>query len=93
MSKENNLNMSVPVKLMYGGVAGAVAQTITYPLDVIRRRMQTAIDSVNMLTLVKTIYKKEGLSGFYRGMLPNYLKVVPAIAVSFVTFEAVRGLL
>jgi solute carrier family 25 phosphate transporter 23/24/25/41 len=29
-------------KLIAGGIAGAFSQTITYPLDVLRRRMQVA---------------------------------------------------
>ena len=32
--------LPVPVMLMFGGAAGLVAQTVTYPLDVIRRQMQ-----------------------------------------------------
>jgi solute carrier family 25 phosphate transporter 23/24/25/41 len=31
---------SVPVKLIAGGIAGALAQTCTYPLDLVRRRFQ-----------------------------------------------------
>jgi hypothetical protein len=32
--------LPVPVMLSFGGVAGLVAQTATYPLDVVRRQMQ-----------------------------------------------------
>ena len=32
--------VSTPMKLVFGASAGLVAQTITYPLDVVRRRMQ-----------------------------------------------------
>jgi solute carrier family 25 (mitochondrial phosphate transporter), member 23/24/25/41 len=32
-------------KLVAGGVAGAVAQTLTYPMDVLRRRFQVFIPS------------------------------------------------
>ena len=37
------LVLLVPAKLLCGGVAGAVAQTLSYPLDVTRRRMQLAM--------------------------------------------------
>ena len=37
------LVLTVPAKLVCGGMSGAVAQTVAYPLDVARRRMQLAM--------------------------------------------------
>jgi solute carrier family 25 (mitochondrial carrier protein), member 16 len=39
------LVLSIPAKLLCGGFAGAVAQSVSYPLDVTRRRMQLALMS------------------------------------------------
>lgn len=80
-------------------MAGAFAQTITYPLDVLRRRMQvTGMDRMgykykSTWHAVQCVMAEEGLKGFYKGMMPNYLKVAPAIGVSFVTYEACKDLL
>ena len=30
--------------------------------------------------MIKEIWEKEGLVGFYRGLVPNMLKVVPAVS-------------
>lgn len=35
--------LTVPAKLFCGGLAGAVAQSFSYPMDVTRRRMQLAM--------------------------------------------------
>lgn len=35
----------------------------------------------------------EGIRGWYRGLLANYLKVGPSIAVSFVTYEYCKWLI
>ncbi|PZC73521.1 hypothetical protein B5X24_HaOG209453 [Helicoverpa armigera] len=39
---KGGLVLTVPGKLVCGGLAGAVAQSVSYPLDVTRRRMQLA---------------------------------------------------
>ncbi|KAF9989005.1 hypothetical protein BGZ75_007915 [Mortierella antarctica] len=80
---------TVGMKLICGALAGSFAQTVTYPLDVLRRRMQvTGMDAVSYKYSstwdgVKKIIKQEGVRGLYKGMVPNYLKVAPAISISF----------
>lgn len=37
------LVLNIPAKLLAGGLAGAIAQSFSYPLDVTRRRMQLAM--------------------------------------------------
>lgn len=38
----------------------------------------------------RTILKVEGISGLYRGIIPNAIKVVPNSAVRFVCYEWLR---
>ncbi|CAG8610816.1 10557_t:CDS:2 [Cetraspora pellucida] len=86
----------VAQKLLCGALAGSFAQTITYPLDVLRRRMQvTGMKELeykynNTWDALTQLIKREGIRGLYKGMVPNYLKVAPAISVSFVTYEACK---
>lgn len=46
-----NYKNSVAVKLACGSVAGLLGQTITYPLDVVRRQMQVIICSDSKLVM------------------------------------------
>lgn len=84
---------SISRKLLCGALAGSIAQTVTYPLDVLRRRMQvTGMSSMQYKysgtwDAARTMVRKEGVRGLYKGMIPNYLKVAPAISISFVTYE------
>lgn len=87
-------------KLVCGALAGTIAQTFTYPLDVLRRRMQVngLSDMVgykyrNTWHAASEIVKNEGVRGLYKGMIPNYLKVAPAIGVSFYTYELCKTFL
>lgn len=43
-----------------------------------------------MSTMFKRIYSEEGFKGFYRGLAPNFLKVAPAVSISYVVYETVR---
>ncbi|EPS99909.1 hypothetical protein FOMPIDRAFT_1041944 [Fomitopsis schrenkii] len=90
---------SIPRKLLCGALAGSISQTITYPFDVLRRKMQVtgmsghgkkyngAVDAL-WITL-----QTEGPKGLYRGIWPNLLKVAPSIATSFFTYELVKDFL
>ncbi|XP_055785213.1 solute carrier family 25 member 16-like [Salvelinus fontinalis] len=85
------------VNLLCGGMAGAIAQTISYPLDVARRRMQLGVvlpDSDKCLTLTKTlkyVYSQYGMKkGLYRGLSLNYIRCVPSQAVAFTTYEFMK---
>ncbi|EGO00245.1 hypothetical protein SERLA73DRAFT_180723 [Serpula lacrymans var. lacrymans S7.3] len=92
---------SIARKLACGALAGSVSQTLTYPFDVLRRKMQvTGMASGGLgykyngaLDALQSIVRTEGLQGLYRGLWPNLLKVAPSIATSFFTYELVKELL
>lgn len=35
-------------------------------------------------------YQHEGLRGFYKGLFPNLLKVVPAASITYMVYEAMK---
>ena len=39
------------------------------------------------------MWRLEGVNGFYRGMIPNYLKVVPSISITFLVYEWMKTVL
>ncbi|XP_025410435.1 graves disease carrier protein-like [Sipha flava] len=90
--------LTVPAKLLCGGMSGALAQCVSYPLDVTRRRMQLAsMDQTNskyghgMIKTLVTVYRTNGITnGLYRGMSINFIRAVPMVAVSFSTYELMK---
>ncbi|KAJ4483477.1 mitochondrial carrier domain-containing protein [Lentinula aciculospora] len=92
---------SVTRKLTCGALAGSISQTLTYPFDVLRRKMQVTGMKSSALGVKYTgawdalfgIVRTEGVRGLYRGLWPNLLKVAPSIATSFFTYELVKELL
>ncbi|CAM6013906.1 unnamed protein product [Sphagnum balticum] len=108
---DDGAELGVVTKLACGAAAGTVGQTVAYPLDVVRRRMQmvgwkdassiiTADGQVRapvqyngMVDAFRKTVKNEGLRALYKGLVPNSVKVVPSIAIAFVTYELMKDLL
>ncbi|KAK9832837.1 hypothetical protein WJX81_005482 [Elliptochloris bilobata] len=77
-----------------GAAAGTLASTVCYPLDTIRRRMQMRGRTyAGQADAFRTIWRTEGMSGFYQGWLANTLKVAPQSSIRFVAYEALKGFL
>ncbi|XP_038046634.1 mitochondrial coenzyme A transporter SLC25A42-like isoform X1 [Patiria miniata] len=84
--------------MAFGAVAGLVGQSASYPLDVVRRRMQTAgLTKYTYDTIVNTareIYHEGGVvRGLYKGLSMNWVKGPIAVGVSFTTYELARRFL
>ncbi|KFY46288.1 hypothetical protein V495_02580 [Pseudogymnoascus sp. VKM F-4514 (FW-929)] len=96
---EGDKNPSALRKLAAGAISGAVAQTCTYPFDVLRRRFQINTMSgmgyqyKGVFDAVKVIIAQEGVKGLYKGIVPNLLKVAPSMASSWLSFEMTRDFL
>lgn len=43
-----------------------------------------------MSELVKRIMAKDGFFGLYRGIVPNFMKVIPAVSISYVVYEYMK---
>ncbi|KAK3353064.1 mitochondrial carrier domain-containing protein [Lasiosphaeria hispida] len=85
-------------ELFAGGIAGLVSQTASYPLEVIRRRMQVggAVGDGHRMRIGETaalIMRERGTRGFFVGLTIGYVKVVPMAAAAFFTYERLKMLL
>ncbi|KAJ6168525.1 hypothetical protein N7497_001368 [Penicillium chrysogenum] len=96
LTPEGDKNPSPYRKLLAGAISGAVAQTCTYPFDVLRRRFQINTMSgmgyqyTSIWDAVRVIVAEEGLRGLFKGIGPNLLKVAPSMASSWLSFEMTR---
>ena len=44
-----------------------------------------------MTSVFKKIIQQEGLPGLYRGITPNFVKVLPAVSISYLVYELVSN--
>ncbi|KAM7189636.1 Mitochondrial carrier domain containing protein [Naviculisporaceae sp. PSN 640] len=75
-------------------VSKLVAGVITYPLQVLRSRLQN-YDAEQQFGkgvrgVVRKLWLEEGPRGFYRGMVPGVIRVLPATWVTFLVYENVK---
>jgi solute carrier family 25 (mitochondrial phosphate transporter), member 23/24/25/41 len=82
---------NVVYTLGLGSASALISQTLCYPLDTIRRRMQLKESAnKNGYKVAKEIIKKEGIRNFYKGMLPNVLRIVPSNGIRFAIFDILK---
>ncbi|KAF1984451.1 mitochondrial carrier [Aulographum hederae CBS 113979] len=93
---EGQANPDAWGKLAAGASSGAIAQTCTYPFDVLRRRFQIntmkglGYQYTSISGAIRQIISQEGIAGLYKGIVPNLLKVAPSMAASWLSFEMTR---
>ena len=79
---------------LYGGLAGEALWISSYPLDVVKSRMQT--DGFekdqrykSMRDCFRQTWRAEGFRGFWRGIGPTLFRAMPVSAGTFATVELV----
>ena len=84
-----------------GALSSFTGQLVTYPIALMRTRRQGQIVPLPNMdqskahpllparTMLKEIWRNEGIFGFYRGLVPNMLKVIPAVSISYLVYETV----
>ncbi|KAH1039927.1 hypothetical protein J1N35_041670 [Gossypium stocksii] len=84
-----------------GAVAGAVAKTVTAPLDRIKLLMQThgvragqesAKKAIGFIEAIVLIGNEEGIKGYWKGNLPQVIRVIPYSAVQLFAYETYKKL-
>ena len=48
---------------------------------------------LTMSETLRTLVQEEGPVGLYRGLVPNFLKVIPAVSIGYVVYEQVKQML
>ncbi|KAG9291157.1 hypothetical protein G9A89_013029 [Geosiphon pyriformis] len=93
--KKSN-QFSALLSLGCGTTSGSIGATIVYPLSLVRTRLQAQGTPghpqtyANALDVIKTTYSNEGIRGFYKGLAPTLIKVVPAAAITYLVYDQTK---
>jgi solute carrier family 25 protein 16 len=77
-----------------GGMAGVVSQTVSYPFEVVRRRMQVGGvvgdgHRLAMREVARGIWKTSGFRGFFVGLSLGLVKNFPMSAIVFFSYSRI----
>lgn len=81
-------------RLAFGALAGLLGQSASYPLDVVRRRMQTSATKLRMTdTAMRIVADPKPMRSMYKGLSLNWVKGPISVGISFTTFDLLTKLL
>ncbi|OTF69749.1 graves disease carrier protein-like protein [Euroglyphus maynei] len=98
-------NVNHELKFIAGSMAGVTSVLMTYPLDLVRARLATIVNtkrdpsiSINKVsspttilgTLVSVFRNEGGILGLYRGITPTVLAMIPYGGCNFYMFERLK---
>ncbi|KAI5294794.1 hypothetical protein KEM52_003172 [Ascosphaera acerosa] len=97
--KEQDVVLSNFTTGAIGAFSGALGASVVYPMNVLRTRLQAQGTVLHRMTysgigdVARKTYSAEGTAGFFKGLTPNLMKVIPAVSISYVVYENSKRLL
>ncbi|KAI8087375.1 mitochondrial carrier domain-containing protein [Thamnidium elegans] len=74
-----------------GMIAGCAATAATYPFDLLRTRFamnkEPQMANISVTQAMVDIYNKEGPRGFYRGLWPAIIQIMPYMGLLFSSYD------
>mmetsp|Transcript_29581 Transcript_29581/g.32951 ORF Transcript_29581/g.32951 Transcript_29581/m.32951 type:complete len:316 (-) Transcript_29581:146-1093(-) len=86
----------VALPYLAGAFSGFTTVLVCYPMDLLRTRFAAQGEKKvykTVLGAVRSIYRQEGMLGFYSGICPAMCRFVPYFALQFGVYKGVKGFL
>ncbi|KAL8923393.1 MAG: hypothetical protein Q9172_003142 [Xanthocarpia lactea] len=87
-------NLGTVDYLWLSGASKVLAGSITYPYQVVRSRLQmyeAEQTYKGARDAIAQTWKQEGPRGFYKGLGPNLVRVLPSTWITFLVYEKAKG--
>ncbi|XP_060756959.1 solute carrier family 25 member 32b [Neoarius graeffei] len=93
-NKHSHAKLNSLEYISMAAVSKIFAVATTYPYQVIRARLQDQHTRYNgVIDVIRRTWRNEGPRGFYKGIVPNLIRVTPASCITFVVYETVSSFL
>jgi len=93
--KDPELGKTIIKNLIMGGTAGIIGACCTYPLDMVKTKMQNQRTSnkqiyANSIDCFRKIFGAEGIRGLYRGLPAQLIGITPEKAIKLTVNDFLR---
>jgi len=90
MGYEKSVKLNPLPYIAFSALSKLLAVSVTYPYQVVRSRLQEADSKfTGTWDVVRRTAAHEGFQGFYKGVVPNLIRVIPACCITFLIYENV----
>ncbi|KAG0353081.1 hypothetical protein BGZ54_002417, partial [Gamsiella multidivaricata] len=95
--KQDWETLSTVEYLCMAATSKVAATVATYPYQVLRSRLQmmkspsTEVVYTGVMDCIRKIKRAEGILGFYKGVAPNVIRVLPGTCITFLVYETVSA--
>lgn len=81
--------------IMVSVVSKTIANFCFYPLQFLKTNLQRYTQGgspTSSFQIIKNVYLSQGIPGFYKGFVPNILRVLPSTCITFTVYENIKKL-
>jgi len=80
------------INFFAGGLAGTISSTLTAPLEIVKTQLQASVMSgkANTMEVCRRIYQDGGAVGFFKGIRPLLVGIIPTRAIYFSAYSATK---
>jgi hypothetical protein len=95
IKEDDTAKRKYTIKVIAGGLAGCMDWIPTYPIDVIKTKIQTdkSHTTPGILETVAKYYKLQGIRLFFKGIVPTCILAFPLNAIVFIVYDELIELL
>lgn len=85
-------NVTVQERLVAGGGAGAIAQAVIYPLEILKTRMAISSEGTyaGVVDCMRQIVRNEGMPALYQGLTTSLVGIVPYAGIDLAANSALK---
>ncbi|XP_041031321.1 calcium-binding mitochondrial carrier protein SCaMC-3-like [Carcharodon carcharias] len=89
---DSHSKLDLHQRFIAGSLAGVTAQTIVYPMEVLKTRLAlgTTGQYKGINDCARILIKNEGITALYVGYVPNLLGIIPYAGIELAVYESVK---